>query len=534
MRAALGRHRHGGGAIAPIRTTGDRITDRPLADAGGKGLFTKEIDEALLAGRIDLAVHSAKDLPTALPDGIVDRRLPAARRRARRLPVAARATLSRDLPAGAVVGTASLRRAALALQAAAGPPASFPCAATCETRLEKLDAGEADATLLALAGLTRLGLADRAAGILDTDDWLPAPGQGAIAITARADDARVLDAARRDRPSRHLGGACRASAPSSPCSTAPAARRSAGLPRSTASALRFRGIIVKPDGSAAHDGRAAGASARRRSARRRCRRRARPARRAGFLRRLKPMHLLVTRPRARCQRHRAAADGARPYGRRSRRCSTIVLAAPPGDLPQPAALIVTSRNGVRALRTLAAGGGLARRAAVRGRRRRRPKRRGRPASPMCRPAAAKARRSSRSCEPSLPTGRGPVLYAAARDLTARWRQQLDGRLRPADGRGLPGRAGDEPQPGALAALAAGDHRRGAVLFAADGGDLPRSRRRPARAAGACFALSAHVAGPLAGPRPRTLHVAREPDETSLLALIPRAMNRCRPAWPCAR
>ncbi len=161
--------------IAPIRTTGDRITDRPLDEVGGKGLFTKEIDEALIAGRIDLAVHSAKDLPTALPAGIV---VAACLKRAdaRDAFLSLRAKHLRDLPEGAVIGTASLRRAALALRLR--PDLRIiPMRGNVETRLRKLDSGEADATLLALAGLERLGLAKRAAGILG--DRRMAAGAGA-------------------------------------------------------------------------------------------------------------------------------------------------------------------------------------------------------------------------------------------------------------------------------------------------------------------------------------------------------------------
>ena len=236
--------------VTPIRTTGDRITDRPLAEAGGKGLFTKEIDEALLDGRIDLAVHSAKDLPTVLPDGIV---IAACLKRGdvRDAFLSPRAKQLRDLPQGAVIGTASLRRAALALRLR--PDLRIvPMRGNVETRLRKLEGGEADATLLALAGLTRLGLADRAAGVLDTDDWLPAPGQGAIAITTRADDAAVLAALGQiDHRATSLAlaaeraflavldGSCRTPI--------------GGLAEIEGGGLRFRGIIVKPDGSVAHE-----------------------------------------------------------------------------------------------------------------------------------------------------------------------------------------------------------------------------------------------------------------------------------------
>ena len=249
VRAALERIGVAGEVMA-IRTTGDRITDRPLAEAGGKGLFTKEIDEALLDGRIGLAVHSAKDLPTALPDGIVIAAC-LARADCRDAFLSPHAGHVRDLAPGAVIGTASLRRAALALRLR--PDLRIvPMRGNVETRLKKLEAGEADATMLALAGLMRLGLADRAAGILGTDEWLPAPGQGTIAITARADDAAMLAALAQidHRPTSIalsaeraflavLDGSCRTPI--------------GGLAEIDGDALRFRGIIVKPDGSLAHE-----------------------------------------------------------------------------------------------------------------------------------------------------------------------------------------------------------------------------------------------------------------------------------------
>ena len=234
----------------PIRTTGDRITDRPLADAGGKGLFTREIDEALLAGTIDLAVHSAKDLPTDLPAGIV---IAACLPRAdvRDAFLSPRAATLAELPAGAAVGTASLRRAALALRLRPDL-AIVPMRGNVETRLRKLDAGEADATMLAFAGLKRLGLADRATSVLAVETWLPAPGQGAIAITARADDVHARDVlARIDHGAtsaalaseraflRVLDGSCRTPI--------------GGLAEIDGEALRFRGLIVTPDGSVAHE-----------------------------------------------------------------------------------------------------------------------------------------------------------------------------------------------------------------------------------------------------------------------------------------
>ena len=145
-------------AIEIIRTSGDMIRDRPLAEVGGKGLFTKEIEEALLANRIDLAVHSAKDMPTVLPAGLaIVAVLP--REDARDVFISRISRSLQDLPHGAVVGTASLRRQAL-VKRLRPDLAVVNIRGNVETRLRKLDAGEVAATLLALAGLKRLGLAD--------------------------------------------------------------------------------------------------------------------------------------------------------------------------------------------------------------------------------------------------------------------------------------------------------------------------------------------------------------------------------------
>lgn len=179
-------------AIEIIRTTGDQIQDRPLSEAGGKGLFTKELDSALIAGAIDLAVHSSKDLPTHLPSEIVIAGyLP---REDARDAWIGRGGLTLDaLPEGAVVGTASLRRAAQVKRRRPGVTTTL-LRGNVETRLKKVESGEIDATLLALAGLKRLGLADRATALLPLDEFPPACGQGAIGITRRADDDAVGDA----------------------------------------------------------------------------------------------------------------------------------------------------------------------------------------------------------------------------------------------------------------------------------------------------------------------------------------------------
>jgi hydroxymethylbilane synthase len=178
--------------IVPIVTSGDRIQDRRLIEAGGKGLFTKELDEALRDGRIDLAIHSLKDLPTALPDDIALACVPE-REDPRDAFVSLRAKTLADLPAGAVVGTASLRRQAQTLFARPDVRVAT-LRGNVDTRLAKLEAGEADATFLALAGLKRLGLETRAASLVDPEEAPPAACQGALAITTRVDDARVREA----------------------------------------------------------------------------------------------------------------------------------------------------------------------------------------------------------------------------------------------------------------------------------------------------------------------------------------------------
>ena len=176
--------------IRVIKTTGDRIQDRTLAEAGGKGLFTKEIEEALIAGEIDLAVHSMKDVPTWLPDGlgivtILEREDP------RDALIAAKGVKRiADLPQGAVIGTASLRRGAQLL--ALRPDVKLvPLRGNVETRLAKVERGDVQATFLAIAGLKRLGRADAANAVLEPSEMLPAVAQGAIGIECRLDDSRT-------------------------------------------------------------------------------------------------------------------------------------------------------------------------------------------------------------------------------------------------------------------------------------------------------------------------------------------------------
>ena len=172
-------------------TSGDRLKDQKLQDAGGKGLFTKELDEALLAGRIDVGVHSMKDLPTRLPDGIVLAAVPA-REDARDAFISRKARSLRDLPQGAVVGTASLRRQAQSLNLRPDLKVVI-LRGSVETRLGKLEAGVIDATFLALAGLKRLGLEKHATSLVDPQEMPSAPGQGALAITCRASDRKIIE-----------------------------------------------------------------------------------------------------------------------------------------------------------------------------------------------------------------------------------------------------------------------------------------------------------------------------------------------------
>lgn len=177
--------------LVPMTTRGDEILDRSLATVGGKGLFLKELEVAMQEGRADLAVHSLKDVPAELEPGFA---LPAILPRAD----AADAFISNDyadlaaLPLGARVGTSSLRRQAL-LRAVRPDLTLLDLRGNVGTRLAKLDAGHYEAILLACAGLERLGLSSRIRGRLSAPDWLPAPGQAAIAIEARSDQPAVLE-----------------------------------------------------------------------------------------------------------------------------------------------------------------------------------------------------------------------------------------------------------------------------------------------------------------------------------------------------
>ena len=232
--------------IVPIKTPGDAIQDRPLSEAGGKGLFVKEIEEALLARRIDAAVHSMKDMPTAQPPGLlIAAFLP--REDARDVLIAGDVKRIADMKQGAIVGTSALRRRAQLLHRR--PDLRIVnLRGNVDTRLAKRAAGIVEATVLALAGLKRLGVAHVGTPVPE-DEMLPAVGQGAVCIECRADDARTRAwlAAIDHAPtatcvaSEHamlvvLDGSCRT----------PIAGHAV---LAADGALHLRGLIVKPDGS---------------------------------------------------------------------------------------------------------------------------------------------------------------------------------------------------------------------------------------------------------------------------------------------
>ncbi len=178
--------------LSIFKTTGDRIQDRPLSEAGGKGLFTKEIDEAQLAGHVAIAVHSSKDLPTALPDGLsLAGFLP--REDARDAFIGAGGLRLSQVPAGGRIGSASLRRQAQILKLRPDLTVEI-LRGNVGTRLARIEAGDFAGTLLALAGLRRLGFEAKATEILDPSDFLPAVGQGAIGLVVRSDDAAARSA----------------------------------------------------------------------------------------------------------------------------------------------------------------------------------------------------------------------------------------------------------------------------------------------------------------------------------------------------
>jgi hydroxymethylbilane synthase len=241
--------------IVTIRTTGDRVQDRRLAEIGGKGLFTKEIEEALFAGRIDLAVHSLKDVETWLPSGL-EIACVLARDDPRDAFLSARATSLAALPKGAKIGTASLRRQAQLLRQR--PDLTVvPIRGNVDTRLRKLDSGEVDAMVLALCGLERLGKAEHVTQILSREVMLPAVGQGALVIECRTgeDGLRRLLGPLHDPGSAACVKAERAmlAALDGSCRTP-----IAGLAELDRDRLVLEGLLLKPDGSAEIRARCAG------------------------------------------------------------------------------------------------------------------------------------------------------------------------------------------------------------------------------------------------------------------------------------
>ena len=236
--------------IVVLSTKGDRITDRALSEIGGKGLFTEEIEAQLYSGDLDFAVHSSKDMPTRLPDGLeLAAFLP--REDVRDAFIGRTAPTLEELPHGATVGSASLRRQAQIRKLRPDLKVVI-FRGQVDTRLRKLAEGQADATLLAYAGLKRIAKEHVATQILDPDIFLPAPAQGAICVEARIGDRRIgaLLAAIDDAPTHEavacergflavLDGSCRTPI--------------AGHAVSQDGRIRFRGMILTPDGSQFHE-----------------------------------------------------------------------------------------------------------------------------------------------------------------------------------------------------------------------------------------------------------------------------------------
>ncbi len=245
VRVLLEREGIAGEAVY-ISTSGDRILDRPLAEIGGKGLFTRELDTALLAGEIDLAVHSMKDVPAQLPAGTrIGAVLP--REDARDAFVSSKAPSLDRLEKGASIGTSSIRRVAQ-IRRTRPDLEIVPLRGNVDTRLAKLDSGSLDAAILAYAGLKRLGVGNRATSLLPIESWLPALSQGIIGIQIRNDDDEVANAIAplNDRATAiviacerafqlALDGSCR-----SPI---------AGHASFSGGRLAFRGEVLAPDGS---------------------------------------------------------------------------------------------------------------------------------------------------------------------------------------------------------------------------------------------------------------------------------------------
>lgn len=246
--------------IIEIKTSGDRIQDRPLSEVGGKGLFTKEIEQALFDERIDVAVHSLKDVETAIPEGT---ELPAILERedVREVFMSSKYASVRDMPEGACLGSSSLRRRAQAKYINPGITL-VDFRGNVQTRLDKLASGVADATFLARAGLNRLGHNDALCHDVSVDDMLPAVAQGAIALHVRSSDAATRDAV---APLNHQETALCVTAERAFLARLDGSCRTpiAGLGELIDGGFRFRGEILSTDGTrclkAARDGEPAAA-----------------------------------------------------------------------------------------------------------------------------------------------------------------------------------------------------------------------------------------------------------------------------------
>jgi hydroxymethylbilane synthase len=237
--------------ITVIHTTGDMILDKALSEIGGKGLFTKEIDVAQLNGEVDIAVHSMKDVPTWLPDGII---LPCMlpREDTRDVFISSKASSIEELPDGSVIGSASLRRQSQIL--AKNPTLKVVnFRGNVQTRLRKLSEGVVDGTMLALAGLSRMNMTEHITKIVELDEMLPAVAQGAIGITCRSGDTKMLEfLAALNHPTTktcvdceraflaRLDGSCRT----------PIAGQAV---IDDAGNLQFKGLVAKPDGSVIYE-----------------------------------------------------------------------------------------------------------------------------------------------------------------------------------------------------------------------------------------------------------------------------------------
>jgi hydroxymethylbilane synthase len=231
--------------LVPIKTTGDKVLDVPLAKIGGKGLFTKEIDEALLSGRIDLAVHSMKDVPFQLPNGIDFAAVPV--REDSRDAFLSKGMQIQDLPAGSKIGTSSLRRQ-VQLRHRFPSLRIINLRGNVDTRLRKLASGDFDAVILAAAGLNRLGYSREITQMLDEDMMLSAVGQGALGIVCRSSDTATSDTLRvLDDPVTHaavtaergllraLGGSCQIPV--------------AGHAKVAGASITLKGLVASLDGS---------------------------------------------------------------------------------------------------------------------------------------------------------------------------------------------------------------------------------------------------------------------------------------------